>query len=236
MVIAESARFNRVPDYSVRRISAFSSLPDRVVQNLDSILTPSSRSTGEILYSQNEEPSGLHILFDGRVKLTAVVATGKTALLRISSEGDLLGLNAVLAQRPYLATARVLNDCQLGFIGREDLVSLMNQHSELALGMVERLAVDCAEALTEMLFLRVTTSTLERVAMLLLRLSEAKDLRRQEVPVLYTHAEIAQMVGASRETVTRLLTKLERKGEISVSRSKLKILDQQALKKIARIG
>ena len=235
MVIAQSARSKTVPEYSVRQIGAFSSLPDSVVQNLDSMLAPSSRSAGEILYSQNEKPSGLHMLFDGSDKLTAVVATGKTALLRISGEGDLLGLNAVLAQRPYLATARVLNDCQLGFIGREELVSLMNRHSELALSMVERLAVDCAEALTEMLFLRVPTSTLQRLAMLLLRLSDAKDLRRHGVPVLYTQAEIAQMVGASRETVTRLLSQLERKGEISVSRSKLKILDQPALKKIAKI-
>ena len=236
MVTAQRARFKRVPEYSVRRIAAFSSLPDNVVQNLDSIVTPTSKTAGEILYSQNEIPAGLYILFDGRVKLTAVVATGKTALLRISGEGDLLGLNAVLAQRPYLATARMLTDCQLGFIGRDDLVSLMNRHSELALGMVERLAVDCAEALTEVLFLRVTTSTLQRIAMLLLRLSKSKDLRRHGVPVLYTQAEIAQMVGASRETVTRLLNQLERKGEISVSRSKLKILDQQALKRIARIG
>lgn len=233
MVIAPPAKLKRVPEYSIRRISAFSSLSERVVERLDSMLTPLSRPAGEILYSQSEKPAGLYILFHGKVKLTAVVAAGKTALLRISDAGDLLGLNAVIAQRPHLATARVLKDCRLAFLAREDLLSLMVRHSELALVVAERLAEDCAEALTEMLFLRATTSSTQRLAMLLLRWSGRGSVPNGSFPLLYTQAEIGQMIGASRETVTRLFNRLEREGEISVSHSKLKILDQQAMRKIA---
>ena len=225
----------RAPEHSVRRISVFSSLPHSVVQQLDSTLTPLSRAAGEILYAQNDNPVGLYVLIHGKVKLTAVVATGKTALLRISGAGDLLGLNAVMAQRPYMATARVLKECRLAFITREDLLSLMMRHSELALAIAERLAEDCAEALTEMLFLRVTTSCMQRLAMLFLRWSGSGAVRQGRLSEAYTQAEIGQMIGASRETVTRLMNHLEREGEISVSHSKVKILDWHGMKNLARM-
>lgn len=234
MVVPPSVK--RVSGYSVRRISVFSCLPDMVLKHLNSTLTPSSGTAGEILYAQNEKPTGLYVLFQGRVKLTAVVATGKTALLRISAAGDLLGLNAVMAQHPYMATARLLTECRLAFIAREDLVSLMIQHSELGFVISQRLAKDCAQALTEMLFLRVTTSSLQRLAMLLLRWSTANGARHRRLPVLYTQAEIGQMIGASRETVTRLMNQLERDGDISFSRSKLKILNERGMRKIAQMS
>jgi len=234
MAIGPSAK--RVPEYSVRSISVFSSLPDTVIQRLDSSLISSSRGAGEILYAQNEKPCGLYVLFHGKVKMTAVVAGGKTALLRISRAGDLLGLNAVIAQHPYMATARVIKECRLAFIAREDLVSLMMRYSELGLFISQRLAEDCAEALTEMLFLRVTSSSLQRLAMLLLRWSAANGGRQRRLPVFYTQAEIGQMIGASRETVTRLINQLERDGEISFSRSKLKILNERGMRKIAQMS
>jgi len=234
MAIGPSAK--TVPEYSVRRISVFSGLPDTVVQRLDSTLIPSSRAAGEILYAQNEKPSGLYLLFHGTVKLTAVVAGGKTALLRIASAGDLLGLNAVIGQHPYMATARVTKGCQLGFIARDDLSTLMTRYSELGLVISQRLAEDCAEALREMLFLRVTTSSLQRLAMLLLRWSAANGTRHRRLTLLYTQAEIGQMIGASRETVTRLMNQLERDGEISFSRSKLKILNERGMKQIAHMS
>ena len=235
MVVAQSVPSKRTANYSVRRIPLFASLPQNVISDLDVLLAPSFQASNTILYSQNDKASGVNIVFTGRVKLTAVVATGKTALLRISHPGDLLGLNAVMAQHPYMATARVLDDCRIAFLDRQSLVDLMNRHPELAITIAERLANDCAEALTEMLFLRVTTSTLQRLAMLILRWAGGNGHRRSVFPIFYTQAEIGQIIGASRETVTRLMKKLERKGNISVSHSKLKILDQQSIKKIARI-
>lgn len=235
MASAQSPRLKRVPEYSVRRIPAFASLPAEILDDLDAVLVPTSRNSGETLYSQTDEPTGLYVLFEGRIKLTAVVATGKTALLRISQAGDLLGLNAVMAQRPYMATAKLLQDSRLARIDRQDLVHRMTRHSELALVISERLASDCFEALSEMLFLRVTTTTLQRLAMLFLRWAGLNGARRDGFNLGYTQAEIGQMIGASRETVTRLMNQLERKGDILVAHSRLKILDQQDIKKIAKI-
>jgi len=224
-----------VPDYSVRRIPAFASLPDDAIEDLDDAVVLEPQVSGTILYEQNDKALGVYLLFTGKAKLTAVVATGKTALLRISQPGELLGLNAAMAQRPYMATARLLEDSQIGLLRREAVVNLMERHPQLAVAIAQRLASDCAEALTEMLFLRVTTTTLQRLAMLILRWSGGNSARRHEIPILYTQAEIGQMIGASRETVTRLMKQLERKGDISVSHSQLKIVDQQAMKKIARL-
>jgi len=229
-------RHSELTDYSARRIRAFVSLPDDVIRDLDDALVPIPQVSGTILYEQNDEPQGVYLLFTGKAKLTAVVATGKTALLRISQPGELLGLNAAMAQRPHMATARMVEDSKIGLLRREELVNLMHRHSQLALAVAQRLASDCAEALTEMLFLRVTTTTLQRLAMLILRWSGANSARRHEIPILYTQAEIGQMIGASRETVTRLMKQLQRKGKISVSHSQLKIIDSQSMKKIARIA
>ena len=229
-------RRSGAPDYSIRHIPSFASLSDYVIQDVNEALVPTPQAAGTVLYSQNDKPLGVYLLFTGKAKLTAVVATGKTALLRISQPGELLGLNAAMAQRPHMAAARIMEDSQVGLLRREELVNLMERHPQLALAVAQRLASDCAEALTEMLFLRVTTTTLQRLAMLILRWSGANSARRHEIPILYTQAEIGQIIGASRETVTRLMKQLERKGCISVSHSQLKIIDQHSMKKIARIA
>ena len=223
------------PEYSVGRLRDFASLPLLAVRSLDEMLVPSPQTRGAILYTQGNDPSNVYILFAGKVKLTAVLAKGRTALLRIAESGELLGLNAVMAKRPYIATARVMEASQIAFIPKEEFVSLMERYPDLAIAIAERLAHDCTEALCEMLFLRVTSSTVQRLATLILRWSAATRTRRNGIPILYTQAEVGQMIGASRETVTRLMKQLERAGDICVSDSKLKIVNRPALENIARI-
>jgi len=217
----------------VTRVRGFASLPDAATRDFDAVLVRSNQDRGAIIFSQNDKPSGVYILFSGRVKLTTVVARGKTALLKIAGPGESLGLSAVLAQRPYIATARVLEHSHLAFVPGEELQKLMGRHSQLAIAVAECLADDCVEALTEMLLFRVTSTTLQRLSRLILRWSRAHGSHRHEIPIPYTQAEIGQLIGASRETVTRLMKKLERKGNISVVHSQLSIVDPHSMKAIA---
>ena len=233
MTPGQSARLKTVDAYSVRRIRAFASLPTVVVRDLDAVVVPLTPQRGEILFSQNDKSSGVYFLFSGGVKLTTVVSKTKTALLRIARSGEFLGLSAAVAQRPYIATARVLENSHIAFVPGEELKRLMGRHSQLAVAVSERLADDCVEALTEMLLFRVTSTTLQRLTRLILRWSRAHGSHPQEIRIPYTQAEIGQLIGASRETVTRLMTQLERKGIISVSHSQLSIVDPQFLKRIA---
>lgn len=221
------------PQCSIRRLRDFASLSKEVVEIVDSLLTPSAQIRGEVLYIQGEESANVYALFSGRVKLTAAVTEKRAALLRIAESGELLGLEDVMSQRPYLATARVLETSHVGRISRQQLITLMDSYPDLAFAISELLARDCADALSEVLFLRVIASTLQRLAMLILRWSTRSRTRR-DIPLLYSQAEIAQMIGASRETVTRLMRQLEETGDIRVSNSKLKILNRADLERIAQ--
>ena len=223
----------KTSQHSVRCLRDFTSLSKEAMELLDGVLAPSAQIRGAVLYTQGEESANVYVLFNGRVKLTAAVTEKRSALLRIAEAGELLGLEDVMSQRPYLATARVLQTSCVGRISRKELVTMIDSYPDLAFAVSERLARDCADALAEVLFLRVIASALQRLAMLILRWSAGGRTRRG-IPLLYSQAEIGQMIGASRETVTRLLKQLEVAGDIRVSNSRLKILNRADLERIAQ--
>lgn len=221
------------PEYSLRQMRDLASLSIEAMRAINATLVPSTQPRGAVLYAQGDEPSDVYILFSGTVKLTAVIAKRKIALLRIAQAGEFLGLDAVMAGLPHLATARVLEASSVASIGKQELLSLMDRYPQLAITVARRAARECTEALSEMLFLRVTTSAAQRLAILILRWSSAA--RRDGTPILYTQSEIGQMIGASRETVTRLMKRLERMDDIRISDSKLKIVNRRELERIARV-
>ena len=212
----------------------FCNLPSNVLAELGMLKHQIRRAGGTVLYSQGEQSAGLYILCQGRVKLSRISSQGKTAILQICGPGDLLGASEVLANCPYATTARAQEDSVLAYVPREKFLRMMARHAIVGLRTSEHLGAECLRAFRDLSLLRIPSSALQKLSRLLLRWSSPKeDKGVQEIPMIYTHSELAQLIGTSRETVTRLLNKLEHDEVIRVRGGVGRILDIERLKVMA---
>jgi len=212
----------------------FCNLPSDVLADLGMSKREIHPAGGTTLYRQGEKSAGLFILCQGRVKLSKISSQGKTAILGICGPGGLLGASEVLANCPYTATAQVQEESVLAYVPSERFLRMMARHAIIGLRTSEHLSAECLRAFRDLSVLRIPSSALQKLTRLLLRLaSPNEDKRVQEIPMMYTHAELAQLIGTSRETVTRLLNKLEGEEVIRVRGGVGQVLDRNKLWAIA---
>ena len=212
----------------------FCNLPEEVLSDLGMSKHEVHCVSGEVLYRQGDKCDGLFILCQGRVKLSKTSSQGKTAILQICGPGDLLAASEVLANCAYAATARVQEESTVAYVTRETFLRMMARHAIVGLRTSEHLSAECLRAFRDLGFLRIPSSALQKLSRLLLRWVSAKgDNNVQEIPMTYTHAELAQLIGTSRETVTRLLNRLESDAVVRVRRGVARILDIKKLRVMA---
>jgi CRP/FNR family cyclic AMP-dependent transcriptional regulator len=213
------------------RDRVFCNLPTDALRRLDAISSPSSYPRGAVLFVEGQEPRGVYVLCIGRVKLFGVSATGKTAIFRIAEAGELIGLPSTLSDKPYEVTAEALEPTQANFIRREDFLAFLRENGSAALRVAEMLSSIYHATCQEIRYLGLSTSSMEKLARFLLDLKPVKNSGAGEtrVSLTLTHEEIASMIGTSRETVSRLFTKLKSKHLIELHGSTLVIPKKEAL-------
>ena len=212
----------------------FCNLPPPVMQRLAAITSPSSYPKGATLFVEGQVSRGVFILCSGRVKLSATSADGKTLIVRIADQGEVLGLPATVTGKPYELTAEVVEPTQANFITRQEFLNFLREQGEVGLRVAQQLGETYHSAIAEMRTIGLSHSVGEKLARFLLDLSAGHDSGKGEVRVTLTltHEEIAQMIGASRETVTRLFGEFKKKQLLQVKGSTLIIKDKAGLESV----
>jgi CRP/FNR family transcriptional regulator, cyclic AMP receptor protein len=212
----------------------FCNLPTSALQALATITSPAAYPKGASLFVEGQSPRGVFILCTGRVKLSASSADGRTLILRVAEAGEVLGMPASVTGKPYELTANVLEPTQANFIRRQDFLNFLRDHGEAALRVAQQLGEIYHSAIGELRSIGLSHSVSEKLARFLLDLSPCQDEQKDEVRVTLTltHEEIAQMIGASRETVTRLFTDFKKKQLLQVRGSTLIIKNKAALESL----
>jgi len=166
-----------------------------------------------ILFVEGQTPRGVYVVCKGRVKLSMTSAEGKTLLVRIREAGEALGLHATLSGEPYELTAEALLPCQVNFIRRDDFLRLMREHPAVSQAVIRELSERYHQACREIRYLGLTRTATEKVAQFLLDSSEQAEKTNEgrRFHLGLTHEEISQMIGISRETVTRTLSDFKTK-------------------------
>lgn len=174
-----------------------------------------------LLYVEGEAPRGVYVLCSGRVKLTTSSAEGRNLILRTAEAGELLGASAVISHRDYETSVETLEPCQVNFIRAEDFLNMITNDREAMLSAAVQLSADYFEAQRELRTFGLARNTGEKLARLVLDwcATGEKTSRGVRLKVLMTHEEIAQMIGTTRETVTRLLSDLKKNRLIEVKGS-----------------
>ena len=216
----------------------FCSLSPPAMKTLDSIKFTGVYPKGSVLFVDGEDPRGIFILCSGRAKLTTSSSEGRTLIVKIAEPGEVLGASATILGRPYEVTAETLEPAQLNFIKRDDFLRFLNAHTEACLHTAQQLSEKYQSAQREIRSLGLAQSTSEKLAKLLLdwclRDGEST-MKGFRLKVLLTHEEIAQMVGTTRETVTRLLSDFKRRKIVEVKGSTILVTDKMELEKLVSI-
>ena len=179
-------------------------------------------------------PRGVFITCSGRAKLAIAARDGKTIILKIAGNRHVLGLSAVLLGQPSPVTVTTIELCQIKFVERDAFLELIEKSGHAAIACAKMLAEEVQSSFEDVHELLLARSSTEKLARLLLSWV-AGEPRNRELRVFteFTHEEIAQMIGSSRETVTRLMSEMKRKDLIRVEGTTLVIPNRIALQAIA---
>jgi len=197
----------------LRHSGFFCELPKGSLEDLEKIKYASAYPQGAVLFLEGQPARGAYIVCSGRVKLSTASQDGKTLILRIAEPGEVLGLHATVSGKPYELTAETLQPCQLDFIKRDDFMRFLQNHAEACLNAAHHLSQNCQDAYEMIRSLGLSHSVSEKVARLLLEWANGGENTKDgiRIKVSLTHEEMAQLVGTSRETVTRVLGEFREK-------------------------
>jgi CRP/FNR family transcriptional regulator, cyclic AMP receptor protein len=218
----------------LRSNNFFCSLSSLAIQALDQIKHTSCFPEGSVIFLEGQEARGVYILCQGRAKLMTTNADGKSLILRIAEPGTILGLHSIISNSPQEVTVETLQPSQLAFIRREDFLRYMSEHGDACLRAAEHLARDCHSAYEVIRSIGLSHSVSEKLARLLLQWST--DARVVDgsirLKLALTHEEMAQLIGTSRETVTRTLSDFKKRHVLEVAGSTLIIRNKSALERL----
>jgi CRP/FNR family transcriptional regulator, cyclic AMP receptor protein len=218
----------------VRGQHLFCNLSVQAAQRLNDIKSTAVYPKGAMLFIEGQQPRGVFILCTGRVKLSTTSREGKTIITKLSEPGDVLGLNAVISNIPYEVTAEMMEPGQANFVPREPLMQLMKDYSDVAMRTAQQLSRNYYTAYEEIRTLGLATSPSEKFAKLLLTWS-SKSVQNDgsgQVKLTLTHEEIGEIIGTTRETVSRLFSEFRRKQLVQLKGATLVIRSLPALEKI----
>jgi CRP/FNR family transcriptional regulator, cyclic AMP receptor protein len=212
----------------------FCNLPPAALQKLATITSAAAYPKGATLFVEGQSPRGVFVICSGRVKLSTSSADGRTLILRISEPGELLGLPSTVTGKAYELTAEVIEPAQANFISRDDFLHFLQEHAEAALRVAEQLGETYHSAISEMRTIGFSHSAGEKLARFLLDFTAGREESKGEVRVTLTltHEEIAQIIGASRETVTRLFSDFKKKQFLQIKGSTLIIKNKAGLESV----
>jgi CRP/FNR family cyclic AMP-dependent transcriptional regulator len=190
-----------------------------------------------ILFVEGQMPRGALVLCSGKVKLSATSRDGKVFILKMAAPGDVLGLSALISGTPYELTAETAGPCQVNFIDRDSVMRLLGKYGEMGLHSAQALSRDFQSAYRDTHELVLARSSAGKLARLLLSWSASprgdRVASEERIRSNVTHQEMGQMIGSSRETVTRLLSALKKKELIRLEGSILVIRNRTALEALA---
>ncbi len=213
----------------------FCDLPNAALQAFENIKYATAYPKGAVLFVEGQAPRGIFVLCKGKVKLSICASDGKTLILKIAEPGEVLGLSASVSGKAYELTAETIDPCQVNFVKREDFLRFLRDHSEACFKVAEQLSEKYNAACHEVRSLGLSHSAAEKLAKLLLEwCSKNGEAAKQEprLKIALTHEEIAQMIGTSRETVTRLFADLKKRQIVQSKGSTLIIRNKSALRQL----
>ena len=207
----------------LRTVPLFASFPEDQLRMLATLVTRRSASRGSIIVAAGDPTDSLYIILSGRFKVMMSDAEGKEVILAILSGGEFFGEMGLIDDAPRSASVVAIEPCELLVLTRRDFKKCMVENADMAMGVMRGLVRRLREADRKIGSLALL-DVYGRVARLLLDMAETVDGQKMVTKRL-PKQDIAKMIGASREMVSRVMKDLQTGGYIEMRGSSIVLRD-----------
>jgi CRP/FNR family transcriptional regulator len=220
----------------VRRAPLFKALDDEAASALQSEMSRSHMERGDVLFHEGDRGDTLYVIAEGKIKLGRTSPDGRENLVAILGPGEMFGELSLFDPGPRTMTATAVAETQLLGLGNDSLTAILTGRPEVSKALLAALAQRLRRTNAHLADL-VFTDVPGRVAKALLDLSERFG-RPVEGGIMVSHdltqEELAQLVGASRETVNKALADFASRGWLRLEPRSVVIMDIERLSRRAR--
>ena len=202
----------------LRNVPIFSELSDADVATLARVATRRRYPKDTVVFFENEEGDFFFMILEGRIKVTILGDDGREIILSVLSAGDFFGEMALLDNEPRSATAIAIEESELLSLHRTDFQNVISDNKAIMSALIKILTARLRRANHQISTLALL-DVYGRVARVMLDMAKEEGKRLKDGRIAFrraTHQEIANRIGTTRETVTRMLKDLERHGLIRV--------------------
>src|SRR5712691_3096962 len=220
----------------LRRAPLFDALDDDGARTLRRQMAEVELSRGEHLFNEGEDGDRLYVVLEGKMKLTRAAADGRENLISVIGPGEMFGELSLFDPRPRTSSASAVTDATLAALAHDTLRSWLLERPDVSMHMLQALARRLRRA-NDVVADLVFTDVPGRVAKNLLDLAARFGVQQRDGLHVHhdlTQEELAQLVGASRETVNKALADFAARGWLQISARSVLILDTDRLRKRAR--
>jgi CRP-like cAMP-binding protein len=222
----------------LEKAALFSGLSKAELEMLSSHTVRKLFSVGELLFSEGEPCSGLHIIAKGKVRIFKTSVNGREQVLAVNVPGESIAELPVFDGGPFPASAVVIEDSEIAFISRRDFHAFCVEHPEVALKLLAvvgsrlRRLVGIIEELS-------FTTIRQRLIAVLIKLAQTEGVKTErgiEFNLPATHQELANQLGTVRELISRNLMRLQAEGLVEVDARQIVVKEMKSLSALLESG
>lgn len=209
----------------LRQINIFSDLTDSEADSILALMRGRRCPKGTVIFHQHDEGGGLFLILEGEVKVSRIGRDGREVIIAVLRKGNFFGEMSLLDGQPRSAAATTTAESRLLVLERENFLRSVLTQAGIVTKILQELSkrIRAADQNIEHLALGTVFDRLFHFLGHLGRRFPIKD-GRAVIAHRPTHQELAETVGASRETVTRTLSSMEKKGLIEIHQRKIILL------------
>lgn len=217
----------------LRKVSFFSELNTEILEEVSKFMRERFYPKGTIIFLEGEPGSAVYFIKSGQVKISKLSESGKEIIVAILGEGDFFAESTLFRKRStYPATAEVIEDAVVGMVSNKDLEDLVLKNPEMALEVIRALTSKLM-TIQDRIKQLGSNDAVERTIQVLVTLANGhgrKTAQGIELCVKITRQDLAGLVGVTRETISRILSKLNQAKIIDISGKNIIIKDLEGLK------
>ncbi len=202
----------------LRTVPIFSELTDSDITSLAKLSSRRRFPKDTVVFFENEEGDSFFMILEGRIKVTILGDDGREVILSMLGPGDFFGEMALLDNEPRSATAIAVEESELLSLHRTDFQTVLTDNRSITTALIKILTARLRRANHQISTLALL-DVYGRVARVIVDMAREEGRRLRDGRIAFrraTHQEIANRIGTTRETVTRMLKDLERQGLIHI--------------------
>ncbi len=216
----------------VRQFSALKALNKEDLIKMSQCKTSYTIKKGENIFEEGQQLHGVFCIKSGVCKISKLSDNGKNHIIKLIAKGELLGQRSLINQEPLNLTATALEDMQVCFIPKAEIMSFFHTNSNFSMEVLKTICEDLKEADNDLINMAQKTVR-ERLAHTLLYLANRFGTDQNNIlNIQLSREELSGLIGTATESCIRLLSEFKKEGLIELIGKKISIINEKELKRM----